>query len=105
MEALEFLKEYNRMCTMYKSCRGCPLEMDNCAGCGDEFSEKQIINIIDKTEQWSKEHPIITNARKFKEVFGFMPAGCQKFYFVEPNGAYSKTINWQEPYKEPEHEL
>ena len=91
MEALEFLKEYNRMCTMYKSCRKCPLEMDNCAGCGDEFSEKQIINIIDKTEQWSKEHPIITNARKFKEIFG-LPAHCM----IDQDAQW-----WDEPYKEP----
>ena len=51
-----------------------------------------------------KQKPVVTNAMKFNEVFGFMPAGCQTFYFSDPNGSYSKTINWQEPYKEPEHE-
>ena len=91
MEALEFLKEYNRMCVVNKDCQGCPLEMDNCAGCGDEFSEKQIINIIDKTEQWSKEHPIITNARKFEEIFG-LPAHCM----IDQDAQW-----WDEPYKEP----
>lgn len=70
MEAIEFLKEYTRMCTECKDCYGCPLAVTTCAGCC-ELSEKQIINVIEKTEQWSKEHPIITNAMKFKEVFGF----------------------------------
>ena len=123
MEALEFLKEYNRMCTMYKSCRRCPLEMDKCAGCGDEFSEKQIINIIEKTEQWSKEHPIITNAHKFEEVFGFNGNTVNK---VKPqigiggtkgSCGYDKCTEscgsrcfprcpmwWNDEFKEPEHE-
>ncbi len=95
MEALEFLKEYSRMCTMYKSCRGCPLGMDQCAGFCNEMSEKQIINMMEKTEQWSKEHPIITNARKFKEIFG-LPAHCM----IDQDAQW-----WDEPYKEPEHDL
>ena len=66
MEALEFLKEYNRMCEVNKDCYGCPLKGTTCS-IGDELSEEQMINIVDKTEQWSKEHPTITNARKFKE--------------------------------------
>ncbi len=110
MEILKFLKEYNRMCTMYKSCRGCPLEMDRCAGCGDEFSKKQIINIIDKTEQWSKEHPIITNAQKFEEVFGEIEIKdyikCRVHHMSEDETEIEilESKWWDEPYKEPEHE-
>ena len=96
MEALEFLKEYNRMCTMYKGCRGCPLEMDRCVGCDvDEFSEKQIINIIDKTKQWSKEHPLVTNEMKFRELFGDNAANS--ILALHP----SDIKRWlAEPYKE-----
>jgi len=62
--------------------------------------------VADKALEIIKERqkPVVTNAMKFNEVFGFMPDGCQTFYFVEPNGSYSKTINWQDPYKEPEHD-
>jgi len=111
MEALEFLKEYIRMCTMYKSCRGCPLEMDQCAGFCNEMSEKQIINMMGKTEQWSKEHSLVTNARKFKEVFGEKRLSdlinCR---IINASGDeiivdMQKTEWWDEPYKEPEHEL
>ena len=99
MEALEFLKAYNRMCIMYKSCRGCPLEMDRCAGCGDEFSEKQIINIIDKTEQWSKDHPLVTNKMKIREVFG------DKAIYAISSPNVQALKDWlDEPYKEPEHD-
>jgi hypothetical protein len=97
MEAIEFLKEYIRMCTMHKSCRGCPLEMDNCAGYGDELSEKQIINIIDKTEQWSKEHPLVTNEMKVREVFG--DNAVNSILALHP----SDLKRWlAEPYKERE---
>lgn len=69
MEALDFLKKYTRMCAECKDCYGCPLTETTCAGyC--ELSEKQIINVINKTEQWSKEHPLVTNEMKIREVFG-----------------------------------
>jgi hypothetical protein len=91
MEALEFSKEYNRMCVVNKGCQGCPLKGDTCCSLSAELSEEQITIIVDKTEQWSKEHPIITNARKFKEIFG-LPAHCM----IDQDAQW-----WDEPYKEP----
>lgn len=70
MEALEFLKEYSRMCAEYKECYGCPLKGTTCSIVFSKLSEEKMINIIEKTEQWSKEHPIITNEMKFREIFG-----------------------------------
>ena len=97
MEALDFMKEAQRMCGT-KHCVECPI------GKYINHSEDKLEEIVSAVEQWSEEHPVMTNAQKFNEVFGFMPAGCQTFYFIEPKGPYSKTINWQDPYKEPEHE-
>jgi len=93
MDALEFLKEYNRMCVVNKDCHGCPLKGTTCS-LGSELSEEQMTIIVEKTEQWSKEHPIITNARKFEEVFG-LPAHCM----IDQDAQW-----WDEPYKESEHE-
>lgn len=93
MEAIEFLKEYNRMCTECWDCSGCPLKGTECSiGC--ELSEEEMINIVNKTEQWSKEHPNITNAQKLKEVFG-----DRAIYAISsPNVQALK--NWlDEPYK------
>lgn len=108
MKAIEFLEEYRRMCNSYIDhfmCEGCPLKGKQCLGTGVRFkTDSEYLTIISTVEQWSKEHPIITNACKFKEVFGFLPEGCQTFYFVKPNGSYSKTINWQDQYKEPEYD-
>lgn len=94
MEALKFLKEYARMCNYSATCYGCPLEGTTCTIDAD-LSKEQMIDIIDKTEQWSKEHPIITNAQKFKEIFG-----NEAIYAISsPNMQAFK--DWlDEPYKE-----
>lgn len=98
MEALEFLKEAQRMCGKHH-CVECPV------GKYIKHSEDKLEEIVSAVEQWSKEHHIITNAQKFKEVFGFLPDGdviFSKDYFV--NAVKGPVLKWDEPYKEPEHE-
>lgn len=34
MDALDFLKEYKRMCSSYKYCNDCPLDGANCLSLG-----------------------------------------------------------------------
>lgn len=96
--ALEFLKEGRRMCKSYPDCKGCQLENSPCGfirgivGCSDS----EVRCAIEVVEQWSKEHPIITNEMKFKEVFGQLKTSGPMFYAEEGW--------WNAPYKEPEHE-
>ena len=98
MEALEFLKENKRMCTVNKDCYGCPLKGTTCS-ISPELSEEQMIDIVSKTEQWSKEHPLVTNRMKIREVFG----DDAMYTISSPNVQALK--DWlDEPYKEPEHE-
>ena len=104
MEALEFLREYNRMCVVNKDCHGCPLKGTTCS-LGAELSETQMAIIVDKTEQWSKEHPIITNAQKFEEVFGQKHSFSLmfgRFRDISPEPIFLESDWWNEPYKEPE---
>lgn len=64
MDAKKYIEEYNRMCKSYGlKCRSCP---GNHIYCNTDNLE-----MIDIVEKWSKEHPKITNAMKFEEVFGF----------------------------------
>lgn len=66
MDAVEFLKERNRLCNSFRyNCLNCPAY--NCAN--SEHFEETVALI----EKWSKEHPIITNEMKFEEVFGEIP--------------------------------
>jgi len=52
-------------------CKDCPLE----GFCEDSSSSKnyRIFDLIEIVEKWGKEHPIITRAEKYKEVFGTRP--------------------------------
>lgn len=76
MEALDFLKELKRMCDSHNKlesrCNRCPLHLiaENDGACFP-FIKKYPEKAIEVVEEWSKEHPIKTNADKFKEVFGY----------------------------------
>ena len=63
MDAIEFLKEKDRMCSSFKNdCVKCPL-----FNCEDIKSYEETVAIVAK---WSKEHSIISNGHKFIELFG-----------------------------------
>ena len=55
MDAVEFLKEYQRMCKT--GCSNCPLkDKEYFSGYISEIS-KSNYNIIEVVEQWSQSHP------------------------------------------------
>lgn len=63
MDAVEFLKQLNRMCKthIYDSCAECPACKYRC---GDQFDgqEEDGVSIV---EQWAKEHPVKTRQSEF----------------------------------------
>lgn len=89
MEALEFLKEYNRLRKSLSDCDECPLEIciqDN------NNNEDDLKKIIQGVEQWSKEHPKKTYKDVFLEVFqnailddDGTPIVCTKSIFGKEN--------------------
>ena len=64
MDAVEFIKAQNRMCSHYNGCDGCPLEE---GGCG---ITKHPEEAVEKVEEWIKTHPLKTNADKIEEITG-----------------------------------
>ena len=67
MDAVEFLKQFNRMCNtyIYGGCTECPAYKYRC---GDEFDEQEEdgVSIV---EQWAKEHPIKTRQSEFLKQY------------------------------------
>ena len=63
MDAVEFLKQFNRMCKAYNDdgCKECPAYKYRC---GEEFDEQEEdgVSIV---EQWAKEHPAKTRQSEF----------------------------------------
>lgn len=88
MDAVEYLKERARMCNSYERCSECPLLN---VGCGESNPDET----VDIVEQWSREHPVMTNAQKFEKVFGkdaldILDLSCELDIWLD------------QPYKEPE---
>ena len=97
MEALDYFKEARRMCKSYPDCKGCPLINSACGfiRCIEGRSDAEMRCEIKVVEQWSKEHPIVTNEIKVREVFGDNAANS--ILALHP----SDIKRWlAEPYKE-----
>ena len=76
MDPVELLKEAYRFCSQYTLCNlDCPLHgkcifnFDSHAETQKE-TEQKIENAVAIIEQWSKDHPVVTNEMKFCEIFG-----------------------------------
>ena len=67
MDAVEFLKQFNRMCKTYNDCgcKECPAYKYRC---GEEFDEQEEdgVSIV---EQWAKEHPAKTRQSEFLKQY------------------------------------
>lgn len=98
MEALEMLKTLKRICSKYK-CSDCPVVARSCI-CIKNISitsDETLNSIIENVEQWSKENPLVTNSKKFEEVFGFL---------LEDKFVLSSVVyDWlKKPYEEHDHD-
>ena len=101
MDAVQFLKEVRRMCDA---------KADDCDGCPFEHShERDVCRVFDApdetvriVEEWSKAHPVMTNAMKFEEVFGgIYVTRIEACADKEGNGCYILGEAWLNmPYKE-----
>ena len=71
MDAIKFLKEKKRMCTLMVGCLNCPISiLNNKFGepCG-YFEKKHPEDAVAIVEKWSKEHPIKTRQSEFLKMF------------------------------------
>lgn len=65
MDALEFVRERNRMCKFFGvECENCPANKDSC--CIDINLDEEIVPIVEK---WSKENPRKTRQDVFLEQY------------------------------------
>ena len=68
MDAVEFIKEYSRLCNTYKNCTKCPFRENPC-GTDCEWTLGLEEEIVSTVEQWSKSHPQKTIMQDFFEKF------------------------------------
>ena len=68
MDAVEFLKEFGRLCAYYSTntdCKECPLLRYDC--CRDTKNED--VTCAGIVEQWAKEHPVKTRQSEFLKMW------------------------------------
>ena len=60
MDAVEYVKQRDRMCDYYVNCGDCPA--GNYEGCASLSGIPKLIHIVEK---WAKEHPVKTRQDEF----------------------------------------
>lgn len=103
MDTVEYIREKERMCNSFNLCYGCPLydirSTSPISPICDGDRPEEAVSIVEK---WAREHPVMTNAQKFKEVFGVGPEYCSSPLRTSETVTTLAHEWWDEPYKEPE---
>lgn len=87
MDAVEFLKEFGRLCAYYSTntdCKECPLLRYDC--CRDTKNEDAVCARI--VEQWAKEHPVKTRQSEFLKQYPDAAVGDDGYPSVAPCQLY-----------------
>lgn len=104
-EFVEIMKQKKRMCESHdEHCSFCEI----LKSCGTMTCREYCMVFPQEAEKlimtWAKKHPLITNADKFKEVFGIEPSGnhCPQCFCNEQECVTcSGNKFWSQEYKEP----
>ena len=83
MDAVEYVKQHERMCDYYVNCGDCPA--GNYEGCA---SINEIPNMVPIVEQWSKEHPVKTRQSEFLKMWPDAEIGDDGYPSVAPCQLY-----------------
>ena len=103
MDAVEYVKQHDRMCDYYVNCDDCPAsQYGRCS------SLNEIPNLVPIVEQWAKEHPVKTRQSEFFKQWPDAEIGddglpsvapCQLYKDIEEkdeNGVCCKNIECAE---------
>ena len=64
MDAVEYVKQRERMCNYYANCGDCPaVQYEECS------SLNGIPKLVPIVEQWAKEHPVKTRQSEFLKMY------------------------------------
>lgn len=95
MDAVEFVKERNRMCSTYtpKRCEGCPADNYGKEGTAcimvDKIDAERLVPIVEK---WSAAHPRKTRQSVFLEQYPNARIDSQAVIYVCPADAYGDKV-------------
>lgn len=73
MDAVEFFKTVNRLCSNQSCCNGCHIYKNGCMVGFDDDSIKSIDETVSKVDQWAKDNPVKTRNSEFLKLFPNAP--------------------------------
>ena len=79
MDAVEYVKQRERMCDYYENCGDCPA--GNYEGCS---SLNKIPRMVPIVEQWAKEHPVKTRQSEFLKMWPDAEIGDDGLLSIAP---------------------
>ena len=66
MDAIEFLRDFRRMCLSHRgTCTDCKLEGAQCGPKGKDCNHEKLVRVV---EEWAKEHPVKTRLSELLKV-------------------------------------
>lgn len=86
MDAVEFVKNYTRMCTAIENCEECPcIETDFCKNVSPkELDQKDAEEVVRRVEEWAVAHPVKTRADEFLKHYPKASMGVAGVLDVPP---------------------
>ena len=104
MDAVEYVKQRERMCDYYVNCGDCPA--GNYEGCA---SLNEIPNLVPIVEKWAKEHSVKTRQSEFLKQYPEAEIGddgypsvapCQLYKDMEEKDENGEWVTLSETYQE-----
>lgn len=83
MDAVEYVKQRERMCNYYTNCNDCPTGYYE--GCSSLNGVSKLVPIV---EQWAKEHPVKTRQSEFLKQWPDAKIGDDGYPSVGPCQLY-----------------
>lgn len=87
MDAVEYVKQRERMCDYYVNCNDCPAGYYE--GCSSLNGIPKLVPIV---EQWAKEHPVKTRQSEFLKMFPNASVGYNGTLVICPSQADTKAV-------------
>lgn len=93
MDAVNFVKEYLRMCTKVDDCEDCPVyKTDFCTVPAKERSQESAEEIVELVEEWSAAHPRKTRQSVFLGNYPCARIDSQSVLYACPADVYGNNV-------------
>ena len=103
-DAVEFLRDFRRMCLSYDNCTGCELRCAECIPTEKDCDHEKVIRVV---EEWTKAHPVKTRLSELVKIFpnykkdetySGIPRDCIKIFDQGQSCTFSSCLDCQKKF-------